>query len=131
METDNLTLDQLQHMQLIIENHNIKKDYQAIDAILPMALVLVKSKIQDIHDSQNESQFYVPNLVNYLLQRLSDDKVPLSQEEYQFMRRQVAQLSMSDFKPANSDIMGYHLQVLTVQEISETILALKHFFQLI
>lgn len=52
METNNLTLDQLQHMQLIIENHNIKKDYQAIDAILPMALVLVKSKIQDIHDSQ-------------------------------------------------------------------------------
>lgn len=25
METNNLTLDQLQHMQLIIENHNIKK----------------------------------------------------------------------------------------------------------
>ena len=109
METNNLTLDQLQHMQLIIENHNIKKDYQAIDAILPMALVLVKSKIQDIHDSQNESQFYVPNLVNYLLHRLSNNEEPLSKEEYQFMRGEVAQLSMSDFKPANSDIMGYHL----------------------
>lgn len=131
METNNLTLDQLQHMQLIIENHNIKKDYQAIEAILPMALVLIKSKIQDVHDSQNESQFYVPNLVNYLLHRLSNNVEPLSKEEYQFMRGQVAQLSMSDFKPANSDIMGYHLQVLTVQEISEMILALKHFFQLI
>lgn len=96
-----------------------------------MALVLVKSKIQDIHDSQNESQFYVPNLVNYLLHRLSNNEEPLSKEEYQFMRGEVAQLSMSDFKPANSDIMGYHLQVLTVQEISEMILALKHFFQLI
>lgn len=81
---------------------------------------------------QDRSEWYTPNWVTALLQRLSDkDAQPLSPEEHKFMSDMVVKLSTDDFKPATKDFFGYQPQTLSFDDISQMVLALKHYFQLL
>ena len=131
MKANNITLDQLKKAASTIENHHVSKDFQALEKILPLVLTILKSKINESELSEGNDKFYAPIWVRVLINRLSMEDCPLSKEEYQVFRAQVAQLSMFDYKPAGKDLMGYEPIYTTIQEISEAILSLKHYFQLL
>lgn len=131
MEKNNLTLDQLNKATQILESHNETKDYQKLEEILPLVLLLIKSKKEEISDQSNGTKFYAPIWVNALLHRLSSTHQPLPKEEYDMFRSWVAELSMGDYKSADKNLLGYEPVYTTPQNISEVILSLKHYFHLL
>ena len=131
MEKNNPAIDQLKKAVCTIENHSTVRDFQALEDILPLVLTVLKSKINESERSEGGTKFYAPIWVRVLINRLSTDTHPLSQDEYHVFRSQVAQLTMSDYKSADKDLMGYEPIYTTPQEISETVLSLKHYFQLL
>ena len=117
------TLESCQHAEC-------QRDFQKINEVLPLALSILKSKRDDMESEQKRVKFYAPKWVSLLLERLSNNKEPLSEIEYEVFKPQVKDLAMSDYKPATHNIYGYEVQYMTPQEISETVRALKHYFGL-
>lgn len=131
METNNYTLDDVRQAISVLEHHNHTRDYQALDEILPVVLVILKSKVAESEPPAGTVKFYAPIWVDVLLERLSTQKQPLSDEEYHIFRSDVEKLSISDYKVADKDIMGYKPVYTSIEGISEVVLALKHYFKLL
>ncbi len=131
METNNYTLDDVRQAISVLEHHNHTRDYQALDEILPVVLVILKSKVVESEPPAGTVKFYAPIWVDVLLERLSTQKQPLSDEEYLIFRSDVEKLSISDYKVADKDIMGYKPVYTSIEGISEVVLALKHYFKLL
>lgn len=131
MEKNDITLDQLNKATQILKSHNQTKDYQKLEEILPLVLLFIKSKREEISNQSNGTKFYAPIWVNALLYRLSTDNQPLPKEEYDMFRSWVAELSMGDYKSADKNLLGYEPVYTSPQDISEVILSLKHYFHLL
>lgn len=128
---DNYTLTDVKKAVSVLENHNTTRDYQALEEILPLVLVILKSKVTEEEPPAGAMKFYAPIWVDVLLERLSTQKHPLSDEEYQIFRSDVEKLSISDYKVADNDLMGYKPVYTSIEGISEVVLALKHYFKLL
>lgn len=83
---DNYTLTDVKKAVSVLENHNTTRDYQALEEILPLVLVILKSKVTEEEPPAGAMKFYAPIWVDVLLERLSTQKHPLSDEEYQIFR---------------------------------------------
>lgn len=130
MEND-ITLSRVNKAIQTIEKHQVKRDYQKLDEILPLALTVLKYHAKDIEAVENNEKYYVPAWIDTLLNRLSDDQQPLDNIDYAVYSSQAASLTKDDFKPASIGIFGYSVKYMTSKEVSETILALKKYFKLI
>lgn len=128
---DNYTLTDVKKAVSVLENHNTTRDYQALEEILPLVLVILKSKVTEEEPPAGAMKFYAPIWVDVLLERLSTQKHPLSDEEYPIFRSDVEKLSISDYKVADNDLMGYKPVYTSIEGISEVVLALKHYFKLL
>lgn len=128
---DNYTLTDVKKAVSVLENHNTTRDYQALEEILPLVLVILKSKVTEEEPPAGAMKFYAPIWVDVLLECLSTQKHPLSDEEYQIFRSDVEKLSISDYKVADNDLMGYKPVYTSIEGISEVVLALKHCFKLL
>lgn len=128
---DNYTLTDVKKAVSVLENHNTTRDYQALEEILPLVLVILKSKVTEEEPPAGAMKFYAPIWVDVLLERLRTQKHPLSDEEYQIFRSDVEKLSISDYKVADNDFMGYKPVYTSIEGISEVVLALKHYFKLL
>ncbi len=128
---DNYTLTDVKKAVSVLENHNTTRDYQALEEILPLVLVILKSKVTEEEPPAGAMKFYAPIWVDVLLERLNTQKHPLSDEEYQIFRSDVEKLSISDYKVADNDLMGYKPVYTSIEGISEVVLALKHYFKLL
>lgn len=128
---DNYTLTDVKKAVSVLENHNTTRDYQALEEILPLVLVILKSKVTEEEPPAGAMKFYAPIWVDVLLERLSTQKHPLSDGEYQIFRSDVEKLSISDYKVADNDLMGYKPVYTSIEGISEVVLALKHYFKLL
>lgn len=113
------------------QHHSFQRDFHKLSDVLPLALVIQKAKRHDMEQKNKVSKFYAPVWVRTLLERLSSDERPLSEEEYDIFKSEVRNLSVADYKPATPDINGYEVQYITFQEISDIVCALKHYFQFI
>lgn len=134
MRQNDITTEQLNGAISIIEDFQSdtsQRNFQKLSDILPLALVLLKAKRHDMEQKNKVSKFYAPVWVRTLLERLSSNEHPLSEEEYDIFKSEVRNLSVSDYKPATPDINGYEVQYITFQEISDIVCALKHYFQFI
>lgn len=112
----------------MLENHNHTRDFQALEEILPLVLVILKSQVRKSNLPEGVNKFYAPVWVDVLLERLSSSDQPLSDEEYCAFRADVEKLSISDYKIANDDFIGYVPVFTSIEGITEVILALKHYF---
>ena len=125
------TLCDIKHAVSVLEAHQTKKDYQALDEILPLVLVVLKSKVEELNPPTGAMKFYAPIWVDQLLERLSTQAPPLLEEEYQVFRNLVAELSVSDYKTAEYNVLGYKPVYTTMSELSQVVLALKYYFKLL
>ena len=128
METNNYTLNDVRRAVNVLENHSHTRDYQALEEILPLVLVLLKSHVKKSNLPEGSHKFYAPIWVDTLLERLSTDEHPLSEEEYQAFRDDVEKLSINDYKVADETLFGYIPVFTSIEGITEVILALKHYF---
>lgn len=128
METNNYTLNDVRRAVNVLESHSHTRDYQALEEILPLVLVILKSQVRKTYLSEGSNKFYAPIWVDTLLERLSTDEHPLSDEEYQAFRTDVEKLSVNDYKVADDDLFGYIPVFTSIEGITEVILALKHYF---
>ena len=128
MKMNNYTLNDVKHIVNVLENHSHTRDYQALEEILPLVLVILKSQIRKTYLSEGPNKFYAPIWVDTLLERLSKDEHPLSNDEYQAFRTDVEKLSINDYKIAEDELFGYIPVFTSIEEITEVILALKHYF---
>lgn len=128
METNNYTLNEVRRAVNVLENHNLIRDYQALEEILPLVLVILKSQIKKSNLPEGSNKFYAPVWVDTLLERLSTDGYPLTEEEYQAFRDDVEKLSINDYKVADDALFGYIPVFTSIEGITEVILALKHYF---
>lgn len=132
METsDRYTLNDVKKAVSVLERHSDTRDYQALDEILPLVLVTLKSKVAEVEPPAGTMKFYAPNWVDMLLERLSTQEHPLSDEEYHIFRSDVEKLSVSDYKVADNDLMGYKPVFTSMEGITQVVLALKHYFKLL
>lgn len=132
METnDPYTLKDVKKAVSVLEHHNTTRDFQALEEILPLVLVILKSKVTEEEPPVGAMMFYAPIWVDVLLERLSTQKQPLSDEEYQIFRSDVEKLSVSDYKVADNDLMGYKPVYTSMEGITEVVLSLKHYFKLL
>lgn len=131
METNNYTLNDVKKAVSVLENHNNTRDYQALEDILPLVLVILKSQVRKSNIPEGSNKFYAPIWVDTLLGRLSTQEQPLSDEEYQVFRADVEKLSVSDYKVANDDLFGYMPVFTSIEGITEVVVALKHYFGLL
>lgn len=131
MENNNYTLDDIKNAVSVLENHNNTRDYQALEDILPLVLVILKSQVRKSNIPEGANKFYAPIWVDTLLGRLSTQEQPLSDEEYQVFRADVEKLSVSDYKVANDDLFGYMPVFTSIEGITEVVVALKHYFGLL
>ena len=76
-----------------------------------------------------DNKFYAPAWVDILLVRLSSNDEPLSDIEYNSFRSLVESLTVNDYKTAASGLNRYKIKYITPQEISEIVIALKHYFK--
>ena len=106
MESNNNTLNDERRADNATKNHSHTRDYQALDEILPMALVILKSQIRKSYLPEESNKFYSPIWVATLLERLSTDEHPLNDEEYQTFRTNVEKLSVNDYKTADDDFLA-------------------------
>lgn len=128
MEMNNYTLDDVKKAVSVLENHNHTRDFQALEEILPLVLVILKSQVKETSLPVGSNKFYAPIWVDNLLQRLCTSEQPLSEVEYQAFRADVEKLSISDYKAADDDLFGYMPVYTSIEGITEVILALKHYF---
>lgn len=128
MEND-ITLSRVKEAIQTIEKHQVKRDYQKLDEILPLAITVLKYYVKDLEAVENREKYYVPSWIDPLLNRLSDDQYLLVNKDYAIYL--VASLTKDDFKPASMGIFGYSVKYMTSKEVSETVLALKKYFKLI
>lgn len=132
METsDGYTLNDVKNAVSVLERHSNTRDYQSLDEILPLVLVILKSKIEESEPPAGTMKFYAPNWVDMLLERLSTQEHPFSDEEYHIFRSDVEKLSISDYKIADNDLMGYKPVYTSMEGITQVVLALKHYFKLL
>ncbi|MBD5306643.1 MAG: hypothetical protein HDS14_03315 [Bacteroides sp.] len=128
METNDYTLNDVRRAVNVLENHHHTRDYQALEEILPLVLVILKSYVKKSNLPEGSNKFYAPIWVDTLLERLSTDEHPLSEEEYQAFRADVEKLSVNDYKVADDDLFGYIPVFTSIEGITEVVLALKHYF---
>lgn len=128
MKMNNYTLNDVKQAVSVLENHSHTRDYQALEEILPLVLVILKSQVRKTYLSEGSNKFYAPIWVDTLLERLSTDEHPLSEEEYQAFRTDVEKLSINDYKVADDDLFGYIPVFTSIEGIIEVIISLKHYF---
>ena len=128
MEMNNYTLNDVKRAVSVLENHSHTRDYQALEEILPLVLVILKSQVRKTYLSEGSNKFYAPIWVDTLLKRLSTNQHPLLEEEYQAFRADVEKLSINDYKVADDDLFGYIPVFTSIEGITEVIRALKHYF---
>lgn len=131
MKTNDPYIADIKKAVTVLEGHNGPRDYQALEEILPLVLVILKSKVAESDHPEGTEKFYAPVWVDVLLERLSTQEHPLTNEEYHIFRSEVEKLSISDYKVANNDLMGYKPVYTSIAGISEVVLALKHYFKLL
>ena len=131
MNNKDISVDQVKDAIKQIESIQESKDYQRLDKILPLVLEILKRMVSDDENASKGCKFYAPVWVDRLLNRLIADKDSLSSEEYDYFKREVEELSFSDYKKAADSMSGYKIQYASSKEISEAVIALKHFFQLL
>lgn len=131
-KNNNLTVEQMNNAIGIIEDFQSGKvphDFNKLNEILPLVLSILKNIRTDIEQECKDNKFYAPAWVDILLMRLSSNDKPLSDVEYNLFRSQVESLSVSDYKTASPGLDKYKIKYVTPQEISETVIALKHYFK--
>lgn len=131
MSKNDISLDELKKAADVIRDFNVTKDVQSLSEVLPLVLLILRSHIKEIQKAEGKIKFYAPVWVDILINRLSNGEYPLSPDEYRMFRSQVGQLSFNDYKEAGNSLTAYSPQYLTPEEISEMVLALKHYFKFI
>lgn len=132
MEKNNLTIKQMNHAIDIIEDFQSGKasrDFNKLNEILPLVLSILKNIKTDMEQECRDNKFYAPAWVDILLARLSSNDKPLSDIEYNSFRSLVESLTMNDYKTAAPGLNRYKIKYITPQEISEIVIALKHYFK--
>lgn len=59
---DNYTLTDVKKAVSVLENHNTTRDYQALEEILPLVLVILKSKVTEEEPPAGGYEVLRPNL---------------------------------------------------------------------
>ena len=132
MEKNKLTIEQMNHAIDIIEDFQSGKtsrDFNRLNEILPLVLSILKNIRTDMEQECRDNKFYAPAWVDILLVRLSSNDEPLSDIEYNSFRSLVESLTVNDYKTAASGLNRYKIIYITPQEISEIVIALKHYFK--
>lgn len=132
MEKNKLTIEQMNHAIDIIEDFQSGKtsrDFNRLNEILPLVLSILKNIRTDMEQECRDNKFYAPAWVDILLVRLSSNDEPLSDIEYNSFRSLVESLTVNDYKTAASGLNKYKIKYITPQEISEIVIALKHYFK--
>ncbi|WP_373123683.1 hypothetical protein [Bacteroides caccae] len=132
MEKNKLTIEQMNHAIDIIEDFQSDKtsrDFNRLNEILPLVLSILKNIRTDMEQECRDNKFYAPAWVDILLVRLSSNDEPLSDIEYNSFRSLVESLTVNDYKTAASGLNRYKIKYITPQEISEIVIALKHYFK--
>lgn len=132
MEKNKLTIEQMNHAIDIIEDFQSGKtsrDFNRLNEILPLVLSILKNIRTDMEQECRDNKFYAPAWVDILLVRLSSNDEPLSDIEYNSFRSLVESLTVNDYKTAASGLNRYKIKYITPQEISEIVIALKHYFK--
>lgn len=136
MEMNDVTLDQCLHAQdtlkKLLDTLTSEKTANPNPMIedLEVALSLLEAKITDAQEQNKCPKFYCPIWVTALLQRVCSKENPLTDKEMLLFKEKVSKLEFGDYKPACNELFGYMPMYITPQEITETILALKHHFGL-
>ena len=128
---NSITPHQVNRAIQVIENHHIQQDYQKLDEILPLAITLLKYKAKDIAAEESNHKYYIPSWVDMLLSRLANSDERLNDIDYAIFLSHAINLSVNDFKPANSTLMGYKVKYMTAQEVDELVVSIKTYFKLI
>ena len=128
MEANSYTPADIERVIGVLENYSVHKDYNIIDEILPLAIQMLKTKVQE-PQTQSEPNFCAPVWVDVLLSRLIKKDNPLTTAEYNFYRAEVSKLSVNDYKPIGEGFSGYKVAYLTEKDVSRTVLALKQYFK--
>lgn len=134
MEKNKLTIEQMNHAIDIIEDFQSGKtsrDFNRLNEILPLVLSILKNIRTDMEQECRDNKFYAPAWVDILLVRLSSNDEPLSDIEYNSFRSLVESLTVNDYKTAAPGLNRYKIKYITPQEISEIVIALKHYFKLL
>lgn len=132
MGKNKLTIEQMNHAIDIIEDFQLGKtsrDFNRLNEILPLVLSILKNIRTDMEQECRDNKFYVPAWVDILLVRLSSNDEPLSDIEYNSFRSLVESLTVNDYKTAAPGLNRYKIKYITPQEISEIVIALKHYFK--
>lgn len=132
MEKNKLTIEQMNHAIDIIEDFQLGKtsrDFNRLNEILPLVLSILKNTRTDMEQECRDNKFYAPAWVDILLVRLSSNDEPLSDIEYNSFRSLVESLTVNDYKTAAPGLNRYKIKYITPQEISEIVIALKHYFK--
>lgn len=132
MGKNKLTIEQMNHAINIIKDFQSGKtsrDFNRLNEILPLVLSILKNIRTDMEQECRDNKFYAPAWVDILLVRLSSNDEPLSDIEYNSFRSLVESLTVNDYKTAASGLNRYKIKYITPQEISEIVIALKHYFK--
>ncbi len=128
MEYKDITLDQIHYAIKVIESNSETMDFQKLEEILPLVLVVLKQQAHDKEMATSGNKFYAPVWVNELLVKLSTAPHVLAPEEYDFYKKEVEKLSFDSYKSAEPSMFGYEVIYTSPSGISEIILSLKRFF---
>lgn len=127
MDVNELTINALTNALAEIQTYKTDRNPQRLDQILPVAVLLIKNKIQDISHEEKKEKFFAPVWVDRLMDKLAHGE-RLSDVKYAMYQTLVSQLRPKDYKLCADNIFAYGVRYLTTNEIMETISALKKYF---
>lgn len=127
MEPIKVDINGLAEAALTIKNYQMDRQPQRLEAILPIALQLIKSKMYDLEEKANKRKFFAPAWVGILMGKLNNGE-RLSDIDYATFQQFVAHLKPEDYKLCADNILGYEVRYLSTNEIMETVNALKKYF---
>jgi len=119
-------------LQALSEKSNLSQEQKnSVD----VAVDLLKQESSDLKQVSENGKFYAPVWVDALLRQVTETQAngkELDKEIARLFKPQVQLLQMSDYKSANpADLNGYKVVYSNPQEITEIIMALKHYFGLV
>lgn len=127
MDVSEITTNALQKALNEIELYEEHGVPMRLDRVLPIATLLIKSKMEDIEMQNAKQKFCVPSWIGILMGKLNNCE-RLSDIDYVTFQHFVANLKPEDYKLCADNILGYEVRYLTSNEIMETISALKKYF---
>lgn len=105
------------------------REYQKLEEVLPIVLVLIKNEAdKQLASEIRQSEFYALDWVRSLLSRLSDKNSVLTSEEFEYFKAMAKRLSVEDYMNCNKDSLSLNSMRSVSSEISEVIKSIKIYF---